>query len=88
MLQRCNIVAYVSLCLDSVAAHSCLAPRPKALLEHAHAQAGGSLDMAEAGDAKDMKAHLGTYAGFTALMKWGAAAAVVTAFVIILIIHN
>jgi len=44
--------------------------------------------MAAEGDAKDLKAHLGTYAGFTALMKWGAVAAVVTAFVIILIIHN
>ena len=44
--------------------------------------------MVAPGDAKDMKAHEGTYAGFTALMKWGAVAAVVTAFVIILIIHN
>ena len=44
--------------------------------------------MAAEGDAKDLKAHLGTYAGFTALMKWGAVAAVLTAFVIILIIYN
>jgi len=39
-------------------------------------------------DAKDMKAHLGTYAGFTALMKWGAAGAVVIAFVVILLIYQ
>jgi Bacterial aa3 type cytochrome c oxidase subunit IV len=44
--------------------------------------------MAEAGDAKDMKAHLGTYAGFTALMKWGAVAAVITAFIVILLIYK
>ena len=28
--------------------------------------------MAAEGDAKDLKAHQGTYAAFTALMKWGA----------------
>jgi len=44
--------------------------------------------MGAEGDAKDLKAHLGTYAGFTALMKWGAVAAVLAAFVIILIIYN
>jgi aa3 type cytochrome c oxidase subunit IV len=44
--------------------------------------------MAEAGDAKDMKAHMGTYAGFTALMKWGAVAAVIIGFAVILIIYN
>jgi aa3 type cytochrome c oxidase subunit IV len=44
--------------------------------------------MADAGDAKDMKAHLGTYASFTALMKWGAIAAVITGFAVILIIYN
>ena len=44
--------------------------------------------MAEAGDAKDMKAHQGTYAGFTALMKWGGIASVVAALLIILIISN
>ncbi|HMG48332.1 MAG TPA: aa3-type cytochrome c oxidase subunit IV [Allosphingosinicella sp.] len=44
--------------------------------------------MAAEGDAKDLKAHLGTYAGFTALMKWAAVVAVLTAFVIILIIYN
>ena len=43
--------------------------------------------MAEAGDAKDMKAHLGTYAGFTALMKWGAIGAVIIAFIVILLIR-
>ncbi|HEV2816980.1 MAG TPA: aa3-type cytochrome c oxidase subunit IV [Allosphingosinicella sp.] len=44
--------------------------------------------MVAPGDAKDMKAHLGTYAGFTALMKWGAVGAVVTAFIVILLIYQ
>jgi hypothetical protein len=44
--------------------------------------------MAAEGDAKDMKAHVGTYAGFTTLMKWGAVGAVLIAFAIILIIYN
>jgi hypothetical protein len=44
--------------------------------------------MAAEGDAKDMKAHVGTYAAFTALMKWGAVAAVITGFTVILIIYN
>jgi len=44
--------------------------------------------MAEAGDAKDMKAHEGTYAGFTALMKWGAVVAMIVAFIVILLIYK
>lgn len=44
--------------------------------------------MAEAGDAKDLKAHQGTYAGFTALMKWGAIIAVIVAFIVILLIYK
>lgn len=44
--------------------------------------------MAAEGDAKDMKAHVGTYAAFIALMKWGAVAAVITGFAVILIIYN
>jgi hypothetical protein len=66
-----------------------LAPRPKALLEHGHAESRkGLLDMAADGDAKDFKAHLGTYAGFIALMKWGAVAAVLTGFIVILLIYK
>lgn len=44
--------------------------------------------MAEAGDAKDFKAHMGTYAGFIALMKWGAVASVIVAFIVILLIYQ
>ena len=44
--------------------------------------------MVAPGDAKDMKAHEGTYAGFTALMKWGAVTAVIVAFIVILLIYK
>lgn len=44
--------------------------------------------MAEAGDAKDFKAHQGTYAGFIALMKWGAVASVLVALLVILLIYK
>jgi Bacterial aa3 type cytochrome c oxidase subunit IV len=44
--------------------------------------------MAADGDAtKDLKAHQGTYAGFAALMKWGAIIAVITGFFVIYVIH-
>lgn len=44
--------------------------------------------MAAEGEAnKEIKAHLGTYAGFTALMKWGAIGAVITALIVILLIR-
>lgn len=65
-----------------------LAPRPRALLEHGHASREGYCDMAAEGDAnKDLKAHLGTYSGFTALMKWGAIVAVIVALIVILLIR-
>ena len=45
--------------------------------------------MAAEGEAnKEMKAHQGTYAAFTGLMKWGAICAVITAFIVILIIRQ
>jgi hypothetical protein len=45
------------------------------------------LVMAAEGDAsKDFKAHQGTYAGFTALMKWGTILSAITAMIVILII--
>lgn len=44
--------------------------------------------MAEAGDAKDFKAHQGTYAWFIALMKWGAILSVITALFVILVIYK
>jgi len=45
--------------------------------------------MAAEGDAnKDFKAHQGTYAGFTGLMKWGAICAMIIAFIVILIIRK
>ncbi|MEA3031848.1 MAG: hypothetical protein QOG13_3173 [Sphingomonadales bacterium] len=44
--------------------------------------------MVAEGDAnKELKAHLGTYSGFTALMKWGAIVAVVIALIVILLIR-
>lgn len=36
--------------------------------------------------AKDMRAHMGSYARFTFMMKWGAILAVITGFIVILII--
>jgi aa3 type cytochrome c oxidase subunit IV len=45
--------------------------------------------MAAEGDAnKELKAHLGTYSGFTALMKWAAIVAVVAALIVILLIRS
>lgn len=45
--------------------------------------------MAGEGDAaKDFKAHEGTYAGFIALMKWGAVASVIVALLVILVIYK
>jgi hypothetical protein len=45
--------------------------------------------MAAEGDAnKDFKAHQGTYAAFTGLMKWGAIFAAIIAFIVILIIRK
>lgn len=44
--------------------------------------------MAADGDAKDFKAHQGTYAGFIALMKWGGIASVITALLVILLIYQ
>ena len=44
--------------------------------------------MAAEGEAnKDFKAHLGTYSGFIALMKWGAIVSVITALIVILVIR-
>lgn len=44
--------------------------------------------MAAEGDAsKDFKAHEGTYAMFTGLMKWGAIAAFIVGAIVIWIIH-
>jgi hypothetical protein len=45
--------------------------------------------MAAEGEAnKDMRAHQGTYAAFTGLMKWGAIVAMIVAMIVILIIRN
>lgn len=45
--------------------------------------------MAAEGEAnKELKAHQGTYAGFTGLMRWGAICAVIIAFIVILIIRK
>jgi hypothetical protein len=44
--------------------------------------------MAAEGDAKDFKAHQGTYAGFIGLMKWGAIVAVLIGLLVIYIIGN
>lgn len=44
--------------------------------------------MAAEGDAsKDLKAHQSTYAGFTALMKWGTIISAITALLVIVIIR-
>lgn len=45
--------------------------------------------MAADGEAnKDLRAHLGTYAAFTGLMKWGAIVAVIIALIVILVIRT
>ena len=45
--------------------------------------------MAAEGEAnKDMKAHLGTYAAFTGLMKWGTILAAILAVIVILVIRS
>jgi hypothetical protein len=45
--------------------------------------------MAAEGDAnKDFKAHQGTYAAFTGLMKWGAIIAAIVALIVIMIIRK
>jgi hypothetical protein len=44
--------------------------------------------MTAPGDAKDMKAHLGSYKRFIFMMKWGAAISVLVGFSVILIIYN
>jgi hypothetical protein len=45
--------------------------------------------MAAEGEAnKDLRAHQGTYASFTGLMKWGAICAMILAFIVILIIRK
>jgi hypothetical protein len=36
----------------------------------------------------DLKAHERTYSGFTALLKWGAAAAFLTGIIVIFVISN
>jgi len=36
----------------------------------------------------DLKAHEQTYSGFTALLKWGAIAAFLVGFIVILLISN
>lgn len=44
--------------------------------------------MAAEGDAsKDFKAHQSTYAGFTALMKWGTILSAIAAIIVIVIIR-
>jgi hypothetical protein len=45
--------------------------------------------MAAEGEAnKDLRAHQGTYAAFTGLMKWGAILSVIVAAIVIMIIRN
>ena len=45
--------------------------------------------MAAEGEAnKEMKAHQGTYAAFTGLMKWGVIASLVIALIVILVIRK
>jgi hypothetical protein len=45
--------------------------------------------MAAEGDAtKDFKAHQGTYAAFTGLMKWGAILSVIVALIVIMVIRK
>ena len=45
--------------------------------------------MAAEGEAnKEIKAHQGNYAASTGLMKWGAICAVITEFIVILIIRQ
>jgi len=45
--------------------------------------------MAAEGEAnKDFKAHQGTYAAFTGLMKWGAIVCLIIALIVILVIRN
>ncbi|MBV9883338.1 MAG: aa3-type cytochrome c oxidase subunit IV [Sphingomonadaceae bacterium] len=45
--------------------------------------------MAAEGDAtKDLKAHQGTYAAFTGLMKWGAILCVIVALIVIMVIRK
>jgi hypothetical protein len=45
--------------------------------------------MAADGEAnKDLKAHLGTYAAFTGLMKWGAIVSMIVGLIVILIIRT
>ena len=44
-----------------------------------------------AADAKpdnDMKAHLGSYGRFTFMMKWGTVLALLTGFIVVLIIRH
>ena len=36
----------------------------------------------------DLKAHEQTYSGFTALLKWGAVAAFIVGFIVILVISR
>jgi hypothetical protein len=45
--------------------------------------------MAAEGEANtDIKAHLGTYAAFTGLMKWGAIVAMIIGLIVILVIRT
>jgi hypothetical protein len=44
--------------------------------------------MAAEGDAKDFKAHEGTYAGFIGLMKWGTVIAALIGLLVIYVIAN
>jgi hypothetical protein len=60
-----------------------------AFVRAARRVSGGSIVMAAEGDANnDFKAHEGTYAAFTGLMKWGTIVAAIIAVIVILVIRN
>jgi hypothetical protein len=44
--------------------------------------------MAAEGDVKDFEEHRRGYLGFTKLMKWGLIVALVTAFIVVLLIYR
>ncbi len=62
-------------------------PPPRGLARDARA-AGGTHGMAAEGDVKDLKAHVTSYARFISMMKWGTVLALITGFLVILIISN
>ena len=44
--------------------------------------------MSAEGDVKDLKAHVTSYARFISMMRWATAVALITGFLVILIISN